>query len=155
VGEAPGEEEVRLGRPFVGTSGKRLDKALEAARVERSRIYITNTVLCRPENNADPSSEAISACSERLIHEIQETMPRKILALGRFARGALTGDTRTPIEKMRLLRPTPRPDLGDCEVRVTYHPAARKAGERKRFFDDIGWLGECEGLTEKGQAGTP
>lgn len=146
VGEAPGETEVREGQPFVGTSGKLLNKALVTKGVDRSKVYITNTVLCRPPNNANPPPESIAACSHRLIREIQGRAPRKVLALGRFAAEAVTGDSR-PIKQMRLLRPGPSPYLTDCEVRVTYHPAAlkfMKVDDRASFGEDIGWLGEPE-----------
>jgi uracil-DNA glycosylase family 4 len=145
VGEAPGKEEVRLGRPFVGKSGERLDEALAANEVDRSRVYVTNAVLCRPPGNREPSSAEIDACRDRLVHEIQGTKPRKVLALGRSAREALTGDKKTPIKEMRECRPARHPDLGDSEVRVTWHPAAHLAtNERMTWTGDIGWLRECE-----------
>ncbi len=142
VGEAPGEEEVVQGRPFVGSAGKLLDKAFAAADVDRSALYITNTVLCRPPSNADPLPAAIAACSGRLTHEIQGKAPQKVLGLGAFASEALTGLSR-PIKEMRLLTRAPSPYLKGCEVRVTYHPAAlryMKVEDRQHFRDDIGWL---------------
>ena len=68
----------------------------------------------------------------------------KVLALGRTAARALTGDSR-PIEQLRLLRPAPSPYLGgQAQVRVTYHPSAltRNPAWPGRFDEDIGWLGE-------------
>jgi uracil-DNA glycosylase family 4 len=143
VGQAPADTEVAEGKPFVGKSGARLDQALVAARVDRSAVYITNTVLCLPPGNeSPPPREAILACHQRLISEVQLRMPRKVLALGILAAKALTGDTRT-IEQLRLLRPAPSPYLGgDAEVRVTYHPSAlwRNPEWPERFDEDIGWL---------------
>jgi len=145
VGEAPGQREVVEGKPFVGKAGGRLNEALAAAGVDRSAVYITNTVLRHPAGNeSPPPREAISVCHERLISEIQRRMPRKVLALGATAGKALTGDSR-PIEQLRLLRPVPSPFLGvDAEVRVTYHPSAlpRNPAWPGRFDEDVGWLGE-------------
>jgi uracil-DNA glycosylase family 4 len=109
VGEAPGETEVVEGKPFVGRAGSRLNEALAAAGVDRSAVYITNTVLCHPEGNESPPPRAaILACHPRLIGEAEMRMPRKVLALGGTAGKALTGDSR-PIEQLRLLRPAPLP----------------------------------------------
>ena len=145
MGEAPGEKEAVKGEPFVGKAGDRLNDTLAAAKVSRSAIHITNTVLCHPEaNRSPPPREAISACHQRLISEIQLRMPRKVLALGKTAAKALTGDSR-PIEQLRLLRPAPCPYLGGyAQVRVTYHPSAltRNPAWPERFDQDVGWLGE-------------
>jgi DNA polymerase len=143
VGQAPADTEVAEGRPFVGPAGVRLDKALDAARVDRSAVYITNTVLCQPpDNQSPPPEDAISACHERLMREIQLRIPRKVLALGGTAAEALTGVSGT-IEKLRLLRPAPSPDLGGyAEVRVTYHPSSLHWNREwsEHFDEDICWL---------------
>src|SRR5947209_4804010 len=82
VGEAPGETEVAEGKPFVGRAGRRLDTALVAVGVDRFTISVTNTVLCHPiGNDSPPPREAISACHERLIREIRQRTPRKVMAL--------------------------------------------------------------------------
>src|SRR5437660_7370141 len=145
VGQAPADREVVEGKPFVGKAGGRLNEALSAKRVTRLAVYITNTVLCQPEGNkSPPPREAVSACHERLISEIRQRMPRKVLALGTTAGEALTGDSR-PIEQLRLMCPAPSPYLGgDAEVRVTYHPSAltRNPAWPGRFDGDIGWLGD-------------
>ena len=100
VGPGPGDKEVREGKPFVGPAGERLNQALVARGANRSRIYMTNTVLCRPPNH-NPPPEAVSACFKRLIHEVQGTMPRRVLALGEIASKALTGDNRR-VKEMRF-----------------------------------------------------
>jgi len=143
VGEAPGEREVVEGKPFVGKAGDRLNQALNTAGVDRLAVYVTNTVLCHPAGNKRPPPEAVDACHERLITEIRLRMPQKVLALGKTAGKALTGDSRT-IEKLRL-RPTPAPGLdASAGVRVTYHPSAlpRNPEWPGRFDGDVGWLGE-------------
>jgi uracil-DNA glycosylase len=144
VGQAPGSEEVAKGKPFVGLSGQRLDRALVAAGVDRFNRYITNTVLCQADGSP-PQPEAISACHDRLVREIQEKAPRKVMALGKAAAKAVTGDSR-PIEQLRLLRPAPSLLDGCAEVRVTFHPsplALNRHPMRSQWFDeDIRWLAE-------------
>lgn len=144
VGEAPGETEGREGRPFVGQAGRLLRERLAARGVDVATVCITNAVLCHPEGNESPPPEdAISACHERLIREVQQREPRKVMALGGTAAEALTGVPRPKIYELRLLHAAPSPYLGgDCEVRVTYHPSAlnRDPAWSRRFDDDIGWL---------------
>jgi DNA polymerase len=145
VGEAPGRREVVEGRAFVGKSGRRLDEALAAAGVERRDVYVTNVVLCHPEANQSPPPDgAVDACHDRLIREVSQMRPKKVMALGKTAAEKLTGDRR-PIKQLRLLRPPPSPYLGgDAQVRVTYHPSALpRDPEWPGWFDaDIAWLGE-------------
>jgi uracil-DNA glycosylase family 4 len=145
VGEAPGETEVVKGRPLVGSAGRRLDRALDANDVPRSSIYITNAVLCHPEGNeSPPPRDAIKACHERLIAEVDLMQPRKVLALGMTAAKALTGDPR-PIRELRVLDAAPSPYLvGDANVRATYHPSSlnRNPEWPGNFDNDVGWLGD-------------
>jgi uracil-DNA glycosylase family 4 len=153
VGEAPGCTEAVEGRPFVGKAGRRLDKGLSDKGVNRSNVYITNTVLCHPRGNqSPPPREAIQACHERLITEIrgvlgpegQRSTAGKVLALGKTAGKELTGDSR-PVEQLRLLLPAPNPYLGGrAEVRVTYHPSRLPMNPTwsDRFDVDLGWLAD-------------
>lgn len=142
IGEAPGRDEVVRGRPFVGRAGRRLNKSLSAAGVDRLALYITNTVLCHPAGNETPPPRAVEACHERLIAEIRMRMPRKVLALGKTAGGALTGDTRSSLEELRSRRPAPGDLAPYSQLRVTYHPSAlnRNAAWPGRFDQDIDWL---------------
>lgn len=146
VGEAPGEVEVREGRPFVGDAGGRLRARLSDIGVDVSTVYITNSVLCHPKGNqSPPPKEAIAACHQRLIKEVQQRMPRKVMALGGTAAKSLTG--KRTIYRLRLLHSVPSPYFdGDCEVRVTYHPSPSALNRDRaypgRFDEDILWLGE-------------
>jgi len=72
VGEAPGVDEDRVGKPFVGKSGKLLNLMLKAAHLKRRKIFITNVCLCRPPNNRRPLPSEIKACRPRL----QKTLGR-------------------------------------------------------------------------------
>ena len=146
VGQAPGEEEVLKGIPFVGDAGDRLNKALRAAPIERARIYITNAVGCQPPNNQSPPPEgALEACHDRLITEVRRRMPRKVLALGRIAAKELT--SRLPvIAKDRQRDLWPHHLDNHTMVRVTYHPSPLALNinpERPRHFvEDVRWLRE-------------
>lgn len=91
VGEAPGEGEDKLGKPFVGKCGEKLDKILKYVGVTREEIFITNAVLCRPPNNRDPLPEEIEACRRRLGYVIKQTTPRFLVILGRSAMTAMVG----------------------------------------------------------------
>jgi uracil-DNA glycosylase family 4 len=140
IGEAPADEEVHARRPFVGQAGRRLVKTLNANGVNRSSVYITNSVLCQPEaNESPPPRDALEACRDRLVDEIRGRGPRKVLALGGTAAWALTGKSST-IKELRR-QPLRSKRLGDdVEVRVTYHPSAlnRHPDYPRNFGEDIG-----------------
>jgi DNA polymerase len=85
IGEAPGREEDLQGKPFVGKAGKYLTDVLKRIGVERSDVYITNVLKCRPPNNRDPKPEEISACKPHLIKQLETIKPDVIVCLGRFS----------------------------------------------------------------------
>jgi DNA polymerase len=88
VGEAPGFNEDKQGRPFVGAAGKFLDQLLAIADLKRSDVYITNIVKHRPPNNRDPLPGEVLACRPYLDRQIDLINPRLIVTLGRFSLGA-------------------------------------------------------------------
>ncbi len=85
IGEAPGFHEDRLGRPFVGAAGQKLDELLERVGLKRANVYITNVVKCRPPANRDPEPDEIEACRPYLDRQIELIRPRMIVTLGRFS----------------------------------------------------------------------
>jgi len=85
VGEAPGREEDLQGRPFVGRAGIYLNGVLERVGIDRSEIYITNVLKCRPPKNRDPKPEEISACKPYLLKQLDIIRPKVIVCLGRFS----------------------------------------------------------------------
>ena len=89
IGEAPGAEEVKQGRPFVGESGKILRQTIDALGFDIGEALITNVCLCRPPGNRDPSSTEIMCCRDRLIEEIHSYQPDVIVLLGAIALSAL------------------------------------------------------------------
>lgn len=85
IGEAPGEKEDEMGRPFVGAAGKLLTELIESIGYKREDFYITNVVKCRPPGNRDPEDDEIEACLPYLIKQLELLKPRVIVALGRHS----------------------------------------------------------------------
>jgi len=84
VGEAPGREEDEQGVPFVGPAGRLMDSAMEQSGIPRSKVYIANTLKCRPPENRDPLQEEIDNCSAYLAAQVALIRPKVIVPLGRF-----------------------------------------------------------------------
>lgn len=119
VGEAPGQEEDRSGRPFVGRAGKLLDLVLQSAGFSRDAVYICNVLKCRPPQNRNPQPDEVSACSPYLLRQVELVKPRVILAFGTFAAQTLLG-TDISIGKLRGKTHQYR----GVPLVPTYHPAA-------------------------------
>jgi uracil-DNA glycosylase len=120
VGEAPGRDEDLQGEPFVGRSGKLLDRlVLEEIGVDRTRVYIANVVKCRPPDNRDPKPDEIAACRPYLEAQLELIDPTVVVTLGNFATKLLLG-TDLGITKVRG-RAYP---MGSRQLVPTYHPAA-------------------------------
>ncbi len=101
VGEAPGAEEDRLGLPFVGRSGKLLDRLVhEELGLERDQCYIANVVKCRPPQNRNPRPDEIAACRPYLDAQVAAVLPKVVVTLGNFAAQLLL-DTTVGITKLR------------------------------------------------------
>lgn len=134
IGEGPGRDEDLQGEPFVGRSGQLLTKILAAIDLERSDVYITNIVKCRPPNNRDPQEEEVRCCEKYLVQQIELIRPKIIVALGRIAAHWLL-QTDAALAELRkndnFYRGTP--------VLVTYHPAAllRNPALKKNAWEDF------------------
>lgn len=85
IGEAPGANEDVQGIPFCGASGQVLNQLLEFVGLSREDIFITNTILCRPENNRNPEKEEIENCRTRLDELLKIMQPKVIVTIGNFA----------------------------------------------------------------------
>ena len=85
IGEAPGKQEDQLGEPFVGRSGKVLDKMLDQIGLDRDQVFITNVVKYRPPENRDPSQAEISKSIKYLEQQLAVINPELILLMGRYA----------------------------------------------------------------------
>ncbi len=130
VGEAPGGDEDRQGRPFVGAAGRVLAEQLKKIGIDRQRVFITNVVKCRPEGNRDPSPAEIEACRDHLLTQIAIINPRVICTLGRFAARTLI-DNRISITREHG---KPRRISGILYLPI-YHPAA--ALHQARLIDSL------------------
>ena len=119
IGEGPGANEDKQGRPFVGASGKFLDQLLEQAGVTRADVWITNVVKCRPPGNRDPLTDEIETCTGNYLqHQIEIVNPSIIVTLGRHSMGLFfKGAKITQIHgQMR--------QMDDRFVIPMFHPAA-------------------------------
>jgi DNA polymerase len=136
IGEAPGQDEDRLGLPFVGRSGQLLTRVLEALGISRNDdVYITNIVKCRPPNNRKPLPIESNTCKNLLlINQIKIIRPKVICTLGASSLEGLLGQ-EVKITKMRGLLYSTQ----DIPLIPTYHPAyiLRNPAELKTMISDI------------------
>ncbi len=100
VGEGPGEEEDKTGRPFVGRAGRLLTQMMEEVGLPREKVYITNVVKCRPPNNRVPTNQEMLTCSHHLLAQIQIVNPKVIVTLGATALNFFL-EKKVSITKMR------------------------------------------------------
>jgi DNA polymerase len=125
VGEGPGEEEDRTGRPFVGRAGELLTKMIQAMGLRREDVYICNIVKCRPPGNRVPSPEEAAACWNYLVRQLQIIRPKVIVTLGNPATQALL-QTRVGITRLRgqwQKLPMIGQGIEGTPVMPTFHPA--------------------------------
>lgn len=134
VGEAPGAEEDKTGIPFVGRAGKLLDRILEEVGLNRSEVYICNTLKCRPPGNRDPLPEESAACSPFLHKQIEVIDPKIIVTLGLPAiRYFVPGNEAMGKLRAKIV------DYKNRKILPTYHPAAalRFPAYKEQIYDDI------------------
>lgn len=139
IGEAPGEQEDKQGKPFVGKSGKLLDSMLASVGHSRDRdVFIANVIKCRPPGNRDPLPEEVATCSPYLMRQIASVQPELILVLGRFAAQALLGSTAA-ISALRGRAHEIDVEGKPVPVVVSYHPAylLRSPQEKSRAWQDL------------------
>ncbi|MGQ9670355.1 MAG: uracil-DNA glycosylase [Desulfosoma sp.] len=118
VGEGPGADEDRLGRPFVGPAGQLLNKMIRAMGWRREQVYICNVVKCRPPGNRMPLPEEIERCAPFLVRQLEAVRPLVICSLGACASQTLLGTNR-PISELRQKIHVWR----GIPLIATYHPA--------------------------------
>ena len=134
VGEAPGKQEDLQGLPFVGRSGKLLDKMLFSINLSRDDVYILNVLKCRPPDNRDPSKMEIEKCEPYLKRQLQIIKPKLIVALGRISAMTILR-TKESLTNMR----NQIFDYEGIDFLVTYHPAAllRNPNFKKYAWEDF------------------
>ena len=124
VGEGPGYNEDREGRPFVGQAGGLLNELLKAIGWRREEVFITNVVKCRPPGNRDPEASEIAACAPYLKRQLEALDPAVVVTLGRHSLQTFMPGARISAAH-GTARPTD-PDTGasDATTYAMYHPAA-------------------------------
>lgn len=134
VGEAPGYEEDRSGRPFVGPAGQLLDKMLAAIGFRRDEVFICNVLKCRPPRNRDPVADEVASCRPYLRRQVELIQPKVICAFGRFAAQTLL-DTELSLNRLRGVTH----EFMGVPVVVSYHPAAllRNASWKRPAWEDL------------------
>lgn len=134
IGEGPGEQEDKQGEPFVGPAGQLLDKMLQIIHLDRSEVYITNIVKCRPPRNRDPLPAEQDACIGWLRRQIELVDPALIVFLGRIAACYFLGsDFKITRQHGQLF------DLDGRRAMALYHPSAllRDPSRRPETFVDL------------------
>jgi len=138
IGEAPGQREDELKRPFVGAAGQFLDELLASIGLKREEVYISNVVKYRPPNNREPTPEEKEQCMPWLKLEIALIKPKIIVPLGRHALGHF-------FTKLSITTTHGKPQKLTDSVTVfpIYHPAAalHNGSLRQSLFDDFKALG--------------
>ena len=153
VGEQPGDQEDRAGRPFVGPAGRLLDKALEAAEIERDDLYVTNAVkhfkfTVRTERgkrriHQTPSRTEVAACRPWLIAELDAIQPDVVVLMGAVASKSLLGSSfRLTEHRGELLQLPADEGPGGPDLVVTTHPSAILRGPAKQRDEAFGALVE-------------
>jgi DNA polymerase len=133
-GEAPGADEDRTGRPFVGRAGELLTKMIEACKLRRDDVYILNTIKCRPPGNRNPEPDEIQNCREYYQQQLSILRPEYIVCLGAVSAQELL-QSKLPVGRLRgkLHR------YFESKVLVTYHPAylLRNPSAKKAAWEDL------------------
>jgi uracil-DNA glycosylase family 4 len=134
VGEGPGADEDRMGRPFVGRAGQLLNKMLEAAEIPREEIYITNIVKCRPPGNRTPTVEEMETCIDILREQFKVIRPKLIVTLGSAPTRAIL-DPKARITRIR----GQWFERKGVRIMPTFHPAylLRNPASKKEAWIDF------------------
>jgi len=129
IGEAPGAEEEKEGRPFVGRAGRLLTKLLEEINIKRKDVYITNVVKIRPRGNRRPNRKEINYWKPYLLKEIKLIKPKIIVLLGNTA-------VQTMLGKLKLAKIHGKRIKRENIIFIpTYHPsAAMRFPKIKKIF---------------------
>lgn len=138
IGEGPGMNEDRAGRPFVGRAGDLLVRFLGTIGWQRDDVFITNVVKCRPPDNRDPEPDEIAACAPYLVRQLGILDPALVVTLGRHSMARFV-----PGAKISQVHGTSHPvdpvtGAADAMVYAMYHPAAalRSSDVERQSYDD-------------------
>jgi len=139
VGEGPGFNEDRDGRPFVGRAGGLLVRLLTSIGWQREDVFITNVVKCRPPENRDPGPDEIAACAPYLRRQLELLDPAVVVTLGRYSMGTFMPGARIGQVHGTSRPADPETGARDALVFAMYHPAAalRTAAIERESFEDV------------------
>jgi len=142
IGEAPGAQEDKQGRPFVGASGKFLAEMLESIGLAREDVFITNIVKFRPTKNRDPKPEEIKACMPILFEQIEVIRPKLLIFLGRHSTNVFFPKFKISEvhgEMFKTHIQTQESHVFEQNCLPLYHPAAAlyNGSMRKVLFQDF------------------
>jgi uracil-DNA glycosylase len=138
VGEGPGMNEDREGRPFIGRAGSLLERLLGHIGWQREDVFITNVVKCRPPGNRDPEPDEMAACAPYLQRQAQILDPSVVVTLGRFSMATFMPGVRISQAHGTTRLADPATGARDATVAAMYHPAyalRNPAVERESFED--------------------
>jgi len=145
IGEAPGKNEAKTGKPFCGRAGQILDQLLESVGIPRKDVYITNIVKDRPQNNRDPLPEEIKIYGPFLDRQIDIIQPKVIATLGRYSMDYVMRmfnkeSEIQPIGKLHGKIVPAQASYGPINIAILYHPCvaiynSNKIGELKKDFE--------------------
>jgi len=144
VGEGPGANEDKEGRPFVGRAGTMLTAIIEnVLQLSREDVYIANIVKCRPPKNRNPLPDECAICMPFLLRQLVSISPEIIVTLGSVATHNLL-DTKDPISRLRGRFH----DFGSVRVMPTFHPAylLRNPAEKRKVYEDILMVRDALGI---------
>jgi len=152
IGEAPGKQEAKSGRPFVGASGRVLDELLASIGLDRGDVYITNVVKDRPPDNRDPHADEIDLYAPLLDRQIAIIQPKVIATLGRFAMDFVLSKFDAPQQGEKISRLHGQAieveaPYGPVMVVPLYHPAVAlyNRNQRGTLEDDFQVLKKLAG----------
>ena len=157
VGEGPGQNEDRLGRPFVGAAGSFLEELLALVGWRREDVFITNVVKCRPPGNRDPEPDEMAACAPFLRRQLEVLDPALVVTLGQFSlQTFMPGDT---ISRVHGTTRSIDPATGARAATgyAMYHPAAalRQTALRETMQRDMAAVPEALIRAREGRAPAP
>ena len=148
LGEAPGADEDRTGKPFVGQAGQLLDRIIAACTLQREQVYILNVLKCRPPRNRTPLPDEVANCRVFFERQLEIIAPEFICCLGAVAAQSLLRTTQS----LGRLRGRFH-DFRGSKVLVTYHPAylLRSPNMKRAAWDDMKMLMQEMGIEIPGR----
>ena len=157
VGEGPGQNEDREGRPFVGRAGGLLERLLGHIGWTREDVFITNVVKCRPPGNRDPEPDEIDACAPYLRRQLEVLDPAVVVTLGRYSMATFMPGVRITAAHGTTRLVDPATGARDATVYAMYHPAyaLRNPSVERESFDDAARIPEVLIAARERRAPTP